>query len=51
MYYDGAGVNKNYKKFYVEYEKTETAKEKEILFLKREIKTIEDNKENKEILN
>ena len=51
VYWEKVEERENYKKFYAEYEKTETAKEKEILFLKREIKTIEDNKENKEILN
>ena len=51
VYWEKVEERENYKKFYAEYEKTETAKEKEILFLKREIKTIEDNKENKELLN
>lgn len=51
VYWEKVEERENYKKFYAEYEKTETAKEKEILFLKREIKTIENNKENKEILN
>ena len=41
---------KSYKKFYEEYEKAETAREKEILFLRREITTLEENEENKNII-
>ncbi len=50
VYWEKADEREDYKKFYSEYEKTESAKGKEILFLKREILTIEDNKENKEII-
>ena len=39
-----------YKRFYAEYEKAETSREKEILFLKREISILDSNEENKEII-
>lgn len=50
VYWEKIEEREKYKKFYAEYEKTETAKGKEILFLKRELSTIEENEENKEIL-
>ena len=49
IYWENADERDNYKRFLQEYEKTETAKAKEILFLKREIMTL-DNKENEEII-
>lgn len=51
VYWEKIEEREKYKKFYEEYEKTETAKGKEILFLKREISVLENNEENKEIIN
>lgn len=50
VYWEKAEEREKYKKFYSEYEKTETSREKEILFLKRELSTLENNEENKEII-
>lgn len=50
VYWEKIDEREKYKKFYSEYEKAETSREKEILFLKREISILEDNEENKEIL-
>ena len=51
VYWEKIEEREKYKKFYEEYEKTETAKGKEILFLKRELSVLQDNEENKEIIN
>lgn len=51
VYWEKIEEREKYKRFYEEYEKTETAKGKEILFLKREISVLENNEENKEIIN
>lgn len=51
VYWEKIEEKEKYKKFYEEYEKTETAKGKEILFLKRELSVLQDNEENKEIIN
>lgn len=50
VYWEKTEERESYKKFYEEYEKAETAREKEILFLRREITTLEENKENKNII-
>lgn len=50
VYWEKTEEKERYKKFLEEYEKTETAKAKEILFLKREIITIPNDEENAEIL-
>lgn len=50
VYWEKTEEKERYKKFLEEYEKTETAKAKEILFLKREILTIPNDEENAEIL-
>jgi len=50
VYWEKTEEREDYKKFYAQYEKTETAREKEILFLKRELATLDNNEENKEIL-
>lgn len=50
VYWEKTEERESYKKFYEEYEKAETAREKEILFLKREITTLEENDENKNII-
>ncbi|MGN1329923.1 MAG: hypothetical protein ACI4VN_01110 [Clostridia bacterium] len=51
VYWEKIEEKEKYKKFYEEYEKTETAKGKEILFLKRELSVLQNNEENKEIIN
>ena len=51
VYWEKIEEREKYKKFYEEYETTETAKGKEILFLKRELSVLQDNEENKEIIN
>ena len=50
VYWEKTEERESYKKFYEEYEKAETAREKEILFLRREITTLEENDENKNII-
>ena len=50
VYWEKMDEREKYKKFYSEYEKAETSREKEILFLKREIDILENNKQNKEII-
>lgn len=45
VYWEKTEEREKYKKFFENYQKAETAKEKEILFLKREINTITDNNE------
>lgn len=50
VYWEKTEERESYKKFYEEYEKAETAREKEILFLRREITTLEENKKNKNII-
>ena len=50
VYWEKTEEKERYKKFLEEYEKTETAKAKEILFLKREIITKPNDEENAEIL-
>ena len=50
VYWEKTEERESYKKFYEEYEKAETAREKEILFLRREITTLEENYENKNII-
>ena len=50
VYWEKADEKDRYKKFLEQYEKAETAKAKEILFLKREIMTIESNQENADII-
>ena len=50
VYWEKIDEREKYKRFYAEYEKAETSREKEILFLKREISILDSNKENKEII-
>ena len=50
VYWEKTEERESYKKFYEEYEKAETAREKEILFLRREITTLEENDENQNII-
>jgi len=50
VYWEKADEREKYKRFLAEYEKAETAKAKEILFLKREIMSIPSDKENEEII-
>lgn len=50
VYWEKTEEREAYKKFYEEYEKAETAREKEILFLRREISTLPENDENKNII-
>ena len=50
VYWEKTEERESYKKFYEEYEKAETAREKDILFLRREITTLEENDENKNII-
>lgn len=50
VYWEKTEERESYKKFYEEYEKAETVREKEILFLRREITTLEENDENKKII-
>ncbi len=50
VYWEKTEEKERYKKFLENYEKNETAKAKEILFLKREILTIPNEEENAEIL-
>lgn len=50
VYWEKIDEREKYKKFYSEYEKAETQKEKEILFLKREIDMLENNEQNKDII-
>lgn len=45
VYWEKTEDREKYKKFYEKYQKAETAKEKEILFLKREIESVKNNKE------
>lgn len=49
VYWEKATEKEKFKEFLEKYKKSETEKEKEILFLKKEINTI-DNNENKEII-
>ncbi len=46
VYWEKIEEREKYKKFQAEYEKAQTAKAKEILFLKRELSTLSTNKEN-----
>ena len=50
VYWEKAEDREDYKNFYEQYEKAETSREKEILFLRREIKTLEVNDANKSII-
>lgn len=50
VYWEKIDEREKYKRFYAEYEKAETSREKEILFLKREISILDSNEENKEII-
>lgn len=50
VYWEKTEERESYKKFYEEYEKAETVREKEILFLRREITALEENDENKNII-
>ena len=50
VYWEKIDEREKYKRFYSEYEKAETSREKEILFLKREISILDSNEENKEII-
>lgn len=50
VYWEKAEEREQYKKFYDKYQKAATAKGKEILFLKREIKELTGNDENKPII-
>ena len=50
VYWEKNEEKEKFKKFYEKYEKAETARAREILFLKREIQTI-DNTDNAEIIN
>ena len=50
VYWEKIEEREKYKRFYAEYEKAETSREKEILFLKREISILDSNEENKEII-
>ena len=50
VYWEKTEEKEKYRRFYEKYKKAETAKEREILFLKREIMTIDNNSENSEIL-
>ena len=50
VYWEKIDEKEKYKRFYEEYEKAETSREKEILFLKREISILDSNEENKEII-
>ena len=45
VYWERTEEREKYKKFYEKYQKAETAKEKEILFLKREIDSVKNNAE------
>ncbi len=50
VYWEKLEEREKYKKFWEKYKNTDNPKEKEILFLKREIETIEDNENNRAIL-
>ena len=50
VYWEKLEEREKYKKFWDKYQKAELPRQKEILFLKREIETVEDNEENKQIL-
>lgn len=50
VYWEKMSEKEKYKKFYEEYEKATTNREKEILLLKRELQTIENDDENKKIV-
>lgn len=50
VYWEKTEERESFKKFYEEYEKAETVREKEILFLRREITALEENDENKNII-
>lgn len=50
VYWERLDQREIYKKFWEEYQKAETSKEKEILFLKREITILKEDAENKDIL-
>lgn len=50
VYWEKMSEKKKYKKFYEEYEKATTNREKEILLLKRELQIIENDDENKKIV-
>ena len=50
VYWEKIDEREKYKRFYAEYEKAETSREKEILFLKREISILDSKEENKEII-
>lgn len=50
VYWEKIDEREKYKKFYGEYEKAETSRRKEVLFLKREINTLENIENNKAIL-
>ena len=50
VYWEKAEEREIYKKFWDEYQKAETSKEKEILFIKREISILPNTVENEKIL-
>ncbi len=50
VYWEKLEEREKYKKFWNKYQKAKTAKEKEIIFLKREIETLRDNLQNQDIL-
>lgn len=50
VYWEKTEEREKYKKFLEKYQKAETAKEKEILFLRREIETVSDKEDEKEII-
>lgn len=50
VYWEKTEEREQYKKFFDKYQKAGTSKEKEILFLKREIKLLAGNEENEQII-
>ena len=50
VYWEKIEDREKYKKFQAKYEKAESAKAKEVLFLKHELSTLKSNKENKQII-
>lgn len=50
VYWEKIEDREKYKKFQAKYEKAESAKSKEVLFLKHELSTLKSNKENKPII-
>ncbi len=50
VYWEKTEEREKYKKFFEKYQKAETTKQKEILFLKREIENLSGNEEEKEII-